>query len=640
MKCRKCGAEVSEGAKFCENCGARVEAEVNETPVVNKETAAAAVEETAETVTAATEDAVNATPVAEASFAADKEAFSPIPSEPVKKKVPVWAKITAGVVGVVAVLAVLGFCSKVVGNTFRKMFLSPEKYLAYVLNDNFGESIDDGLTAYDEYIKKANDIDNVDTTIKIEVAMGDELADYLKKEAEDYYYDSPELEYLTWIKKAHLEYGINSFKDENEVRAKIGANGVDILSAAVTASEDGDIYFTVPELFSNTIHVKVDSEELKEILKLKDMFKTIYKELPTKPELQNISKKYLKAIFNNIKGVKKGSEVITVEDISAKATILTMDLDDEILTNIKVDVLTEFLNDKEFEEIWKRIYDAYEEVVADSGNVISDDADSYEEIKKNAQEALDEAKEKLALYKDGQLENSVKATIKFYVDNKGSLSGCGITDGEIDCSFIQPSKGGRFGVEAVMKGFGETEDFDNMTITGTGKESDSVITANLTAKVDGEQLFDIVINNVDKSLSKKGEGSFDVAITNVNFGEDSESDLEVLKDIIGDTNVGFYYKGYISKKNSDVTFALGNGEKDLFSFKVASEVKDGSSTKSINTENALELDLEDEESIVNIINALDESTFANKLREAGANDELADTVESELSYLKSLLAYY
>ena len=65
-----------------------------------------------------------------------------------------------------------------------------------------------------------------------------------------------------------------------------------------------------------------------------------------------------------------------------------------------------------------------------------------------------------------------------------------------------------------------------------------------------------------------------------------------------------------------------------------------SGDKTLSTENVLELDLENEESLVNIINALDESTLANKLREAGANEDLAETIESEFSYLKSLLAYY
>ena len=46
MKCRQCGAEISEGARFCEMCGARVEAEVNETPVATEEAVAGAVEET------------------------------------------------------------------------------------------------------------------------------------------------------------------------------------------------------------------------------------------------------------------------------------------------------------------------------------------------------------------------------------------------------------------------------------------------------------------------------------------------------------------------------------------------------------------------------------------------------------------
>lgn len=638
MKCRKCGAEISENAKFCENCGAPVEAEVEATPVVNEEAAAATVEETVETATAATEEAVNAAPVAEASFAA-KETFSPIPSEPVKKKMPVWAKIAAGVVGVVAVLAVLACCSKVVGNTFRKLFLSPEKYLAYVLKDNFGESIDEILSNYDESIKSVPDLKNVDANVKLEFALGDELSEYLVKEVEENYYAS-ELEWLTWIKKAHLEYGVNSFKGDNEFRFKLGANDVDLISLALSASKDGDIYFAVPELVKNTVHMKLDADELKMFFETQDKMNALYKEFPTKSELQSISKKYLKAVFNNVKGVERTNDVITVEDISAKATLLTMDLDDELLANIEVDVLTEFLKDKEFEKIWMRAYDAYEELVADSGNTIPNKAESYEGIKKSAQEALDKAKEKVALYKDGQLENSVRATIKVYVDNKGTISGCYIADDEYEGSFILPAKGGRFGVEVVIKNLTGYGDFENFTIEGTGKESTSVITANLKTKIDGEDFFDILINNYDKNISKKGEGSFDVAVTNINFGEDSDSDLEVLKDIIGDTNVGIYYKGVVSKKNAEVTFSFGNETKDLFSIKGTSEIKDGSGDKTLSTENVLELDLENEESLVNIINALDESTLANKLREAGANEDLAETIESEFSYLKSLLAYY
>lgn len=638
MKCRKCGAEISENAKFCENCGAPVEAEVEATPVVNEEAAAATVEEAAETATAATEEAVNAAPVAEASFAA-KETFSPIPSEPVKKKMPVWAKIAAGVVGVVAVLAVLACCSKVVGNTFRKLFLSPEKYLAYVLKDNFGESIDEILSNYDESIKSVPDLKNVDANVKLEFALGDELSEYLVKEVEENYYAS-ELEWLTWIKKAHLEYGVNSFKGDNEFRFKLGANDVDLISLALSASKDGDIYFAVPELVKNTVHMKLDADELKMFFETQDKMNALYKEFPTKSELQSISKKYLKAVFNNVKGVERTNDVITVEDISAKATLLTMDLDDELLANIEVDVLTEFLKDKEFEKIWMRAYDAYEELVADSGNTIPNKAESYEGIKKSAQEELDKAKEKVALYKDGQLENSVRATIKVYVDNKGTISGCYIADDEYEGSFILPAKGGRFGVEVVIKDLTGYGDFENFTIEGTGKESTSVITANLKTKIDGEDFFDILINNYDKNISKKGEGSFDVAVTNINFGEDSDSDLEVLKDIIGDTNVGIYYKGVVSKKNAEVTFSFGNETKDLFSIKGTSEIKDGSGDKTLSTENVLELDLENEESLVNIINALDESTLANKLREAGANEDLAETIESEFSYLKSLLAYY
>ncbi|MBO4678764.1 MAG: zinc-ribbon domain-containing protein [Lachnospiraceae bacterium] len=594
MKCRNCGAEVSEGAKFCENCGARVEAEVNET-------------------------------------------FSPIPEEPAKKKMPVWAKVAAGLVGVVAILAVLACCSKVVGNTFRKWFLSPEKYLAYVLKENFGESINDGLTVYDEYISRAQNPDNIDSNIKFEIALGDELSDYVKEMA-GYY--SSEADWVTWVKKATIEYGVNSYKGAGEVRAKVGANDVDLVSLSVYATPDGDVYLSVPEILSKTILVKVDPEELQEILKFKDMVNSIYKDLPTKPELQSISKKYLKAVFDNINGVKRTNDVISVEDISAKATVLTMDIDDLLLTNIEVDVLEEFLKDEEFEKIWMRMYDAYEEVVSNSGSVISDKAESYDEIKKNAQKALDEAKEKLALYKEDQLVSEVKATITFYVDNKGTISGCALKNDEFEYSYIRPSKGGRFGIETVVNSVGDNGDFGNLTVVGTGKESASVITADMTATVDGEKFFDIKINNIDKSISKKGEGSFDVAVTNVNFGETSESDLEVIKEIIGDTNVGLYYKGKISKDNTEVSMSLGNGDKDLFSLAAVAEVKNGSAKSVDGMDDVVELDFDDDAVFAKLLNVVEAETFVKNLREAGANEDLASTIENTIVYLKSLAAYY
>ena len=31
MTCKSCGAEIADGAKFCENCGNKIEEPVNET---------------------------------------------------------------------------------------------------------------------------------------------------------------------------------------------------------------------------------------------------------------------------------------------------------------------------------------------------------------------------------------------------------------------------------------------------------------------------------------------------------------------------------------------------------------------------------------------------------------------------------
>ena len=626
MKCRKCGAEISEGAKFCEMCGARVEIEENETPVT-----------TEEAVNDSPAEAVSEAATESASFATEKTEFSPIPEEPVKKKKPVWAIVAAGLVGVIAILAVLVCCSKVAGNTFRKIFLSPEKYLAYVLKENFGESIDDGLTVYDEYINRVQNPDNVESTVKFDVALGDEFSEYVAEYAGEYTSDA---DWVTWIKKASLEYNVNSYQGDSVLGVKVGANDVDLASVLVSVSADGHVYFSVPEVLTKPVYIKLEPEQVEEFIKIKDMTNAIYKELPTKPELQSISKKYLKAIFDNIDGVKRTNEVLTVEDVSDKATVLTMELDDIIITNMEIDVLEEFLQDEEYEKIWMRVYDAYEEFLSDTNGSIPDKAESYEEIKKNAQEALDRAKEKLESLESGELENSVKATVKFYVDKKGSLSGCGVYNENFEMSYIQPAKAGRFGTEIEMKGLGESGDFNSITIIGTGKESANVITADLTASVDGERLFDIVINNIDKSIQKKGEGSFDVAITNVNFDEASKADLAVLNDIIGDTNIGFYYKGSVSKNSGNATLSLGNGEKDLFSVGCTVDIKEGSAKTFEGKDSAIEFDMNDEAVIVELIKAVDADAFVANLKSAGANEDLVATIESGLAYVKSLVEYY
>lgn len=627
MKCKQCGAEVSEGARFCENCGARVEAEVSETPVVNEAVAAEEVKETVKEEVAE-----------EASFAQKSEEFSPIPKEPAKKKkVPVLVPILIALVVIAGALTALVCFSKVAGNTFRKWFLSPEKYLAYVLNDNFGKGIDDGLTAYDEFIKNYGDVDNINSKVSFDITLGDEFSKYIGDYAGALTSDA---EWVTWVKKASFEYGLNSYKGDKEFSLSIGANDVKLISATANMFTDGDIYISVPELCGKALHLKLTEDEMEEIKKLTDMTSVIYKELPTKPELQSISKKYLKAVYDNIDGVKRTNDSITVEDITAKATKLSMDLDDVILTKMEIAILEQFLEDTEFKKIWNRVYDAYEEVMSASGAYLPAEADSYDEIKKNAKEALKTAKKNLEAYEDGSLDSEVRANITFYVDNKGVISGCSVSNEDFEISFIEPTKSGSFGVEAVMETFDSTSDTSKITIVGTGKESDSVITGELSAYADDKRMFDIIINEVTKNINATGEGSFDIALTNVNFDEASQSDLEIFNEILGDTNVGFYYKGKISKGKTEVELAIGTDNKTLFSVGAATEVKEGSKQTVEGKESALELDLQDEEALIEIIKALDEKEFAQNLRKAGAYELLVTTIEDAFASLKDLLAYY
>ena len=86
--------------------------------------------------------------------------------------------------------------------------------------------------------------------------------------------------------------------------------------------------------------------------------------------------------------------------------------------------------------------------------------------------------------------------------------------------------------------------------------------------------------------------------------------------------------------------SIGNGEKDLFRVGFVVDIKDGSALDVAGKDSALELDFSDEMTWIAIIKEVDDETLAKNLREAGANEDLAATVEEGIAYFKSIADYY
>ena len=654
MKCVKCGAEISNDAKFCTSCGEPVEVakaveevkeeaaeqvsevkeEVTEQLSEVKEEAAEKVaevkEEAAEKVAEVKEEAAEkvaevkeevaekvaevkeeaAEKVAEikeevAEKAAEvKETLSDA-TEAIQEKTKKVSKTAWIVLAAVAVVLLLVLCNfSVVANTVSKLVMSPEKYYAHVEKKEMKQLVADLASAYDNTIMSHSDVTNQSMTYNMQLELSETAYKMLES--------ALNIEDGKSLSKMGIDV-MASVKGDSisaEVAAKLGKS--QLISANMVADlEKGEAYGQIPELTDK--YIGVNFSEYAEVAK-EGMAKSaeMFELLPKKALLEKLLNRYIAIALENVDSVTEKSDKISVGEIEQKCTSIRVRLKAEDAVDILAAVCEEAKDDKE-------LINLVAAFVVSSGYM--EEAEAKEAIADAIASVLDNI--------DSMKENvdeEAEVVMYVWVNNKGEVIGREIKlgDDEFVISYQMPQKGKKFAFEAVI---GEDEE-DVIELKGEGKKSDTSLSGEFKLEVEGAKLLEITVDkmNTKKTMQGLPNGKFTLKL-----GKSLYSEMGSAAAMFSGYEMDVELES--SKSDASISIALMKDD-DMFA-KISMDTKTGSGkSASLPKKGIL---VEDEDDIAEWAESIDVNKFIKKLSKTDLPDEFVEVLEGYSDDLEDMI---
>lgn len=564
MVCKNCGREIGNGEKFCPGCGTAVE-QVSQTQDKISE-----VSETSEV----------------------SENVTKKPKKGKKKLIAVLAVIVA----IAVAFSITAFASPYVNNLLCKTFMSPEKYLAHVVNKSIKNSSDD-VSSIIGILKEA-DMKNIGASYSVKATVGDSVWEMTGM-------DSDELVYVNWINDVELK-GHSIIKDEKmQYDTTVNVNGTDIAGINALMEFDNEMmYMGFPEIMEKTVSMPLDGgDEIKEVF---ETIETIQSVIPDGKVVNNLLERYSKSAVSQIDKVKKSSDSIEAGGIKEKCTRLTVTINPKTAKNMVTALLKEAKNDNDIEEIVENIMD------------ISGESFSKDDYTDAISQALDNIKDENLDFED--------VSFYVYVNNIGEISGIGIDkkcipdfDGEI---FIGNCKKGN------TTGTSLRFDVDGVEVEFSGKavEEGGKVSGDYTLKSAGMEILSVKVSDQDVAKRKEGLASGTVTISLgdglasvVNSFGGSSSALAALGDL---SDIKLEVSANQDNKTSfDADIAIYNGSELIV--KLACSTSIDNDTKISVPSNSIDIDDITDPSEL----GLKFDTILANLKEAGAPEEITGIIE-------------
>lgn len=362
MFCKKCGAPITDGSKFCTDCGAQVQS--LEEPVFE-----APVEQAAEVPTEVYAEQAVETP-AEAPAVAVTEAFvveTPAPVEvdfnteednepfvkPKKKKA--FAKLICAVLAVAVLIGAAFFVFKDRMMGIVMNIMPAEKQLKYTysrlaenMSNNFAEKYGVGL----EKIGKPY---SGEMTLDVEVTE-DLLSNLNVNEELD-------------INKASLVYSIDA-EGTDRVGVDLGIKVQDTTLANVQVYMDlaeQELVLAVPGLIPDAVKLDLseefDSEDLEQFKAYQEFMseENIKKILPKQDLVKTILPAVVKAALAEVEEVQKGKSKFEAGGIEQNAKCLEIEITSEVLAKMAIGAMEEIKENQDVKEYIETLAGALDE---------------------------------------------------------------------------------------------------------------------------------------------------------------------------------------------------------------------------------------------------------------------------------------
>jgi len=601
MFCGKCGSKIDDNTNFCTVCGNPV---TKENPATPTETAPQTPPEiqtppvTETTPVTQAPPVTQATPVVETPVYVQQSAAQPDPVAKAKNK----TNIIAGIIAV-AILVVIGvaalFGAGKVKNTVKKTFSSKEDYLVYVTQnkaDEFAADIAEALGTV-----KENSKTEAGAKGEVKLKLTKDGADFLKNFV---------MADLSWAKEAVITIDEDVSKDKMSIKADIGLNGTNIVSAeCIVDLKNYMLYIKIPDVSSEFIKVSLGkmsgtaAPEGTSAVISSVMDQTV-EALPDSKLLEKILSRYVGIALSAVDDVNKESDTLEVGNVTLKCDKYTVEIDGELLKEMITSVLKEAKKDKDLEKIIKDAVKAMDTLSADEDEVYDDFIDSIDDILENLDES-EVPEEKLAEY-------------VCWVNGSGDIMGIELDADGTTVTLLAPEKGKNFAIDLKVKSGGTTVSFE-----GEGTKSGNKKSGEFKIRAMGMDIVEFTVEDFDTKTAEDGyfNGSITVELSSgflSMMGITESSDSASVYSILSDMKLKLDMESSKKKNTALYTVSLIKDGDELFSFGVSGKEdkynKIDTPKKALDTNSSADMQKWAEK--------LDIKKFIDRLTKAGAPEDL------------------
>ncbi len=546
MFCKKCGANLNEGARFCPNCGeptgsaAGVNAE-NDANVINITNDTNDTNDLAVTNDIVPADNVTAggggekqmmPPVSDLwnmysqdGSSANAQASNAQTAGPQygSTQSPVFtqgftmeggfkkfitghkALLIAGAVVIIVLVLVLSNMT-VLANFLRRTFSSPEDYYHYVEKKTVEDISADAGEVYGRYFLDNLNVYDKSVSTKMNVTIGEggqDLIGLAGLAGVD----------LSWLESVSITMDSSMKKETIFMGLGAAINGVDILTGNIVYEVDGEaVYLQIPELNEKFMGMEMPGYALRDMEDIWEMYEAFERVCPDQKEVEQMINRYMLTVVECMDDVAKEKGVLEAADVEQKCTVLTVTADANTFKDMTMEILKQMREDEDIEKIIKA---AMEEEIIIEGLYLDDMSpeEAYEEFLDWIDDGLEFMEDygELEVYDDEVLE------MKVYVDRKGKIVGRTMEMGDVTIHMLMPEDGKQFGYELSYEDsyFDDPILDETMALTGSGKRSGDKIDGDFVLEYCDTPMMEIGVQELNLKDMRIGllNGSMTLGLT-------------------------------------------------------------------------------------------------------------------------------